>query len=167
MTSEKILGLQEVKQREYNDEEIKSIKLELARYAGSKNENISENTVNCWLMDFQDLQLEVFEAIKRIRLAKSIKNPKATTDFSVFMNVDLSEYSTFYKHEKKELPEPVIVNYGYAIPLRNDYQHLQKERYEIIDEQPPDKDCEYGYILIRMDNNYMSFFGKDNFRLIQ
>jgi len=100
LTSEKILGIRELEILEYSKDEIKAIKHELIRYSGSKNENLEANTVNCWLMDFQEMRVPAFEVIKRIRLAKMEKK-YGVTEFAIFMNVNLSDYGTFYKHIKQ------------------------------------------------------------------
>ena len=171
MTSEKILGIQELEIFNYSDIEIRSIKQELIRYAGSKNEIIPADTVSCWLMDFQELRMPVTEVIKRIRLAK-LDNKFGVTDFAAFINVRLSDYSTFYKYEhKEETPTRVnyndeIMGYGKAYPVRNDFKYLQKEYYVIIDEivvnNMQDKD-----ILIRDDSGYTAFYPQIYFKLKQ
>jgi len=146
-------------------DERTAIELELGSYALVKNENFNEFTINAWIDEFQKLQIEPFEVIKRIRLAKSSKK-YGDTEFGTFMNVHLNEYSENYKHLKTE-HTPDKVNYGYAVPLRNDLRDFKKERYEISDELPPDKESQQGYILLTDDNGYNVFVCKSHFRLIQ
>jgi len=118
-------------------------------------------------MDFQELQIPVFEVIKRIRLAK-LDNKYGSSDFAGFMNVKLSEYGLHYKHEKKESSELVFCGYGKAIPNFNHWIGLTPgKEYDILDELPPDKECQFGYVLIRDDRNYSIFYGKDNFVIKQ
>lgn len=174
MTSEKILGIQELEIFNYSDIEIRSIKQELIRYAGSKNEIIPADTVSCWLMDFQELRMPVMEVIKRIRLAK-LDNKYGVTDFSAFMNVRLSEYSTYYKHEHKEEPktrvnyDEKIMGYGVAIcynKIKEFPNILLNKEYVIIDEYVRNNMHDKN-ILLRDESGYTAFYPAEYFKLKQ
>lgn len=97
---ELLVGIPELVKVSYNENESKAIKLELVSYAKVKNEQISIETLNAWINEFECLQMKAFEVIKRIRLAKHEKK-FGNTDFSVFMNVDIENYYEFYKHKKQ------------------------------------------------------------------
>ena len=166
MTPEKILGLPELKKRVYSHEEKKAIRKCLSEFAACKNENYTNHVVNTWIEEFENLQMPVLEVIKRIRLAK--QEPKfGVTEFAVFMNVNLSDYAEFFEHKKKEIEAPETKGFGKAIPLFNKWIGLKKPEYIILDELKPDKDSEYGYILIQNDLNYTVFYSKEHFKLIQ
>ena len=174
LTSERILGIPELEIFTYNDIEVRSIKQELIRYAASKNEVIPFETVNCWLMDFQELRMTVTEVIKRIRLAK-LDNKFGATDFAAFMNVRLSDYSTHYKHEHKEQPETrvkydeSIMGYGTAVCKFSikEFPNITKDKeYVIIDEYIRNNMHDKN-ILLRDDSNVTAFYPAEYFKLKQ
>lgn len=156
---------------QYSLQEKTAIEYELISFALCKNENYTNETKQAWISEFENMNMTSFEAIKRIRLAKMEKK-FGVTEFALFMNVDLSDYSTFYKHEKKQEPETrlnyneEIMGYGKAYPVRSDFTYLKKEYYVIIDEyirnNMQDKN-----ILIRDDTGYTAFYPAEYFRLKQ
>lgn len=157
MTSEKILGIQELDILVYSPKEIQAIKHELIRYAGSKAENIQANTVNCWLMDFQELRMPVIEVIKRIRLAK-MKEKYGVTDFAAFMNVKLQDYSDFYKHVSKS---SLVLTGKVALPselLVEKYGFTKGKSYEI-------KENSGDEILVTNDIGVTGFYPQSYFTL--
>ena len=95
---EKILGLPELIKVEYTPTETNMIKAALFDFANSKNENYREEVVYSWINTFSELRVSAFEIIKRIRLAK-LEKKFGNTEFAIFMNVDITEYSTLFKHK--------------------------------------------------------------------
>jgi hypothetical protein len=82
---------------QYSLQESTAIKFELISFSLCKNENYKEEVLNAWIKEFENMNMKAIEVIKRIRLAKHI--PKyGVTEFAIFMNVDITSYSTFYKH---------------------------------------------------------------------
>jgi hypothetical protein len=77
------------------------------------------------------------------------------------------EFKRLIPEDGQPKREPVFPHHGYAYPLFNHFRDLQKEKYQIIDELPPDTHCAEGYILIRDDRNYSVFYGKNNFKIEQ
>lgn len=151
---------------QYSLQERTAIEMELISFALCKNENYLPEVRTAWINEFENMNVPVFEVVKRIRLAKQEKK-FGNTEFATFMNVNLSDYQDFYEHEKIEIPEQVVTSYGYAEPRRNDFKYLKQDRYYILDEMSADKDSSYGYILIKDDTGYTSFYGKEHFKLYQ
>ena len=98
MIPERILGLPELIKVEYTPAETNMIKAALFDFANSKNENYREEVVYSWINTFSELRMPAFEIIKRIRLSK-LEKKFGNTEFAVFMNVDITEYSTLFKHK--------------------------------------------------------------------
>lgn len=101
MTPEKILGYRELQRAEYSQSELKAIKVALIQFALCRNENYSDYTIMAWVNEFADLNMPVMQVIKRIRLAKLGKK-FGVTEFSAFMDVNIDEYTNYYKHKRLE-----------------------------------------------------------------
>lgn len=103
LTPEMILGVNELEKIEYTKEQRKAIELALYQFGQCKGENL-KGVAEAWINEFEELRMPHFEVIKRIRLAKTEKK-YGITEFAIFMNVNLSDYSDFYKHVKKEIQQ--------------------------------------------------------------
>lgn len=161
-------GLLPIKPLQWSRFERQSVKNALFHFANIKNEDLKEYIVEAWISEFQNLQVSVTDAIKRIRLA-GLEKKFGVTEFAIFMNVDLNSYSDNYKQEKKiAIAEGVIPKgFGKAIPTFNHFRDLQQSEYLILDELQPDQESNEGYVLIKNDRNYSVFYSKENFRIIQ
>ncbi len=159
---------------QFSLQEKTAIEYELISFALCKNENYTNETKQAWISEFENMNMTSFEAIKRIRLAKMEKK-FGVTEFALFMNVDLSDYSTFYKHEKKQEPE-TRVNYnesimGYGIAICYTYVKgfpniiLNKE-YTIIDEYVRNNMYDKN-ILLRDESGNTAFYPAEYFKLKQ
>lgn len=96
-----ILGVNELIKSVYTNEQRKAIELCIWQFGQCKNEKLGD-VAQSWINEFAEMNMPYFEVIKRIRLAKHVKK-YGVTEFAIFMNVDLSSYSEFYKHKPKQL----------------------------------------------------------------
>jgi hypothetical protein len=91
--------LPELLKKQYSLQERTAIEFELISFSLCKNENYKPEILSAWINEFENMNLTPLQVIKRIRLAKHIQK-YGVTEFAIFMNVDLNEYSNIYKHEK-------------------------------------------------------------------
>lgn len=158
----------------YSLQERTAIEYELISFALCKNENYDDPTKRAWIDEFENMNMTSFEAIKRIRLAK-LEKKFGVTEFAVFMNVNLSDYGTFYKHEKKQEPETrvnydeKIMGYGVAIcynKIKEFPNILLNKEYVIIDEYVRNNMHDKN-ILLRDESGYTAFYPAEYFKLKQ
>lgn len=103
LTPENILGVNELQKAEYTIEQKKAIELTIYQFAQCKNEDLSK-VAKSWINEFAELNMPYFEVIKRIRLAKHEKK-YGNTEFAIFMNINLDNYSELYRHKAKAFNE--------------------------------------------------------------
>lgn len=101
LTTEELLNIQPLVRTEYSDNELKAIKQELYLFLKFRNEKIDIDVLDLWIDEFSKMQMTPTEILKRVRLAK-MKEKYGVTDFSIFMNVDIKNYTVFYKHKRIE-----------------------------------------------------------------
>lgn len=138
----------------YNPQELKLIKIELAKFTACRNENIPKETVEAWINAFSELNMSAKEIIKRIKLAK-LQKKYSVSEFSNFIEVNISDYGKYYKHEKPEQKK-----YSYAIPVYHVDGLTLGKRYEVIE-------TIHDSVLIVNDSNLSSFYDFKYFNLFE
>lgn len=154
-TTETLLNIPKLSKANYSDNEKTAIIQELISFAGCKQENISVDILKIWLTEFGDMNMNPLEVVKRIRLAKHERKFGAS-EFAIFMNVDLTTYSNFYKHKKTEFQKNIYAEFNYSIKIPN-LQQLKK--YQILYETETE-------VLIKNDSGHEIFYPKVYFDLI-
>lgn len=157
LTSEKILGLPELERYEYSDNEIKAIKLEMLSLAGCKNENYSELTINSWINEFSLLNMKPLEVLKRVRLAKHVKK-YGVSEFAMFMDVNLNQFSELYKYHKKVESENGKTIY--AKPKKSYTGFREGNLYEILEQSG-------NQILLENEEKKTAFYPKEFFEIVE
>ena len=96
LTPEKVLGRKELNKAEYTHLERKAIELLLLQLGLCRKENVS-GYIDIWINEFAGLNIRAYEVMQRIRLAK-LEKKYGEIDFSVFMNVNISNYSKYFNY---------------------------------------------------------------------
>lgn len=125
-TVESLIGYPELVKTEYTANEIKAIKQELINFALSKNEDIQPFIFDNWINNFSELNIPAKEVIKRIRLAK-LDIKFGVSEFAKFMNVEINEYSSYYKHKRRE-----ELSSNTELSIEKAQTYLEISRFEIL-----------------------------------
>ena len=96
LTPEMILGRRELKKAVYTEQERRAIELLLLQLGLCRKEKITAY-IDIWINEFASLNIRAYEVMQRIRLAK-LEKKYGEIDFSVFMNVDIKQYSRYYNY---------------------------------------------------------------------
>lgn len=70
--------------RKYTKNEYELIKLELVRYLISRQEKVNDYAIDEWINSFKELNCSLYEAIKRIKIAKITRHYRYYTCFADF-----------------------------------------------------------------------------------
>jgi len=96
LTPEMIMGRPELKKANYTEREREAIELLLLQLGLCRKEKIT-GFIDIWINEFASLNIRAYEVMQRIRLAK-IEKKYGEIDFSVFMNVNIKEYSKYFNY---------------------------------------------------------------------
>ena len=96
LTPEILLGRPELKKAKYTNAEKRAIELLFYQLGQCRKENLADY-IDIWINEFASLNIRAYEVMQRIRLAK-LEKKYGEIDFSVFMNVDIKQYSRYYNY---------------------------------------------------------------------